>query len=173
MATKASKINDAFLNVMTTTLTEGGANAGVVTQFSTSLTTRDKIGILIHKAELYKTTDDPFTADGDGFQWGLTQIYNSGSVPTTIIATPGIVLFKRKIRQDCGTAATINMVTDPEEHIFPEPVLVHPASLYGLLQGVSQAGALIAYLRIYYKYVDLTEADYQEILQTIIIQNAL
>lgn len=155
--------------------TEGAANGGVITQFPTSLTTRDAVGVLIHRVE-FLTSDEitggcPHAANGRGYFVGLTQLYNAGSVPT--YNDPGVLAWRIK---SCMYLSAVDFKIHESPMVLDftdDPLLAHPAALYWFFKGVGQAAALTMSVRLKYSYRDLTSNEYQDILQTIVLQNAL
>lgn len=153
--------------------TEAAANGGVLTQIPTSLTTREKVGILIHSveflSELFKTGSSPFAANGDGYIVGLTQLFNAGAVPD--YNDPGVIEWHEELA--VVMAAGSHIISSPVRMVYPIPKLAHPASLYWFFQGIGQAAALTMNVRLEYSYRDLSSDEYQDIIQTIVLQNAL
>jgi hypothetical protein len=172
---KAKAISDRYLQNLDFRSDEATANAGKIYQVPTSFTVRDKVGLEIHEVEINfpGPLSTVFTATGDGFIWGCGQIYNNGIVPTSQIASPGILHWEELSRLECGTAANAIIGSMKFRREFAIPRIVHPASLFVFHKGVSQPNELISYWRIAYRYVELAEADYQEILQTVILQGSL
>jgi hypothetical protein len=154
----------------TAAATETGANTGVMAQVPSSLNTRDKVGILIHGYEMYFGATDIFAADADGVQFGLTQLYNQGTVPD--FGSPGLVDMQTYfIKAYSSVGVRVNVL--PYKVTFDNPRLCHPAALYWFFTGLGQPAALGCAIRMEYSYVDLSDAQYQDIIQTIILQNAL
>jgi hypothetical protein len=149
--------------------TEGAANGGTMNQIPSSLTTRDKTGILIHSYEIWGDAE-MFAADADGVAYGITQLYNAGTVPG--FGAPGVIDHQRKITKAYSSVG-VRIVEMPFKTVFDQPRLAHPAALYWYFTGVAQGAALTLYFRMEYSYVDLTDLQYQDIIQTIVLQNAL
>jgi hypothetical protein len=172
---KAKAISDRYLQNLDFRSDEAAANGGKIYQVPTSFTTSDKVGLEIHEIEINfpGPASTLFLATGDGFIWGCGQIYNNGIVPTSQIASPGILHWEEINRLECGTAANAIIVPLKFRREFATPRIVHPASLFVFHKGVSQPNELISYWRIAYKYVELSDQDYQEILQTVILQGRL
>jgi hypothetical protein len=149
--------------------TEAGANAGVIAQVPSSINTRDKVGVLVHSLEM-DFGSDPFAADADGITFGLTQLYNRGTIPGML--DPGVITYQ--IRQvKVYSSVGVMLKERPFRVVFDNPRLAHPAALYWFFQGLSQGAPLTANMRMEYSYVDLTDTQYQDIIQTVILQNAL
>jgi hypothetical protein len=172
---KALKAADMYQQILVMTLTEAAANGGIITAIPTSQTIRDKVGIEIYAYEFHMSGafGTEYAAVGDGVSFGLTQIQNGGIPPTTIASTPGIICFESDYRHEMGVAATATLIHRPYRVRFETPFLAHPAALFAFHQGVSQAAALTARHKIWYKYVDIADDMYQEIIQTIVLQNSI
>lgn len=157
---------------------EAAANGGVIVQVPSSLTTRDKVGILIHSIEFLpegvKTGAVPFvptTGSADGMKMGITQLYNGGVVPE--FNDPGVIDCAYKIAYNWTQVGHVEMNTFPLRFVFESPKLAHPAALYWFFQGIAQAAALTVNFRMEYSYRDLSDSEYQDIIQTIVLQNSL
>jgi hypothetical protein len=156
--------------------TEGGANAGIVVPFPSSISTRDPIGIEILRWFLgVSAPADVFTAAADGFFTGLTQLWNNGAPPSLASAGAygGLVDFHKITRSDAGTAANAYIMDACFFWDLPYPQLVHPAAIFAFIQGISQPGALTVSIGMEYRYVELSDKQFQDILQTIIVANSL
>jgi hypothetical protein len=152
---------------------EASANSGKVIQFPTSITTRDRVGIEVITLEQdFTFVVDPLAVYNSGFAWGLTQLYNAGTAPTGIY-DPGVVILQRIMNRKFGTAATELNVDQMFTLRLSEPMLTHPASLYAFIIGYGQTNPLPINMRVLFRYVDLDEKTYQDLLQTIIAQNVL
>ena len=173
MAVKKSTKGDQYAQWMQVTLQEPAANTGIVEAFPTSITTREKVGVKILAAHLYHNHTNLFSGTGDGLAFGLLQLYKDGNAPYTMVSPVGIIGLRTIYSNDRGVAATSIFTESPIDLNLRAPVLCHPASLYASILGISQVNPITAYMRIYFEYVDLTDEEYQEILQTVIIQNAL
>lgn len=162
----------------TVDLTEAAANGGIIQQIPTSLTTRDRTGILIHEvgiqfsmANLANPLTYAFTATTDGFFWGISQLYNAGAVPDS--NAPGILEHQFICRSDVGTAANAVFLQFPITIKYDTPLLAHAASIYLFCKGNSQPNALTYRMRVSYSYTTLNQDQYMDILQTIILNNQL
>lgn len=164
---------------ITLKLLETAANGGIVTQFPTSLTTRDKTGIEIWRWMVeFNSKDNYLAADLDSLKVGITQLYGGGVTPggtSQIVGSSvaGVVDWRVFSVDDHGTPATTIMAQNNLVFDLPHHPIVHPASVYGFVKGESQSNPIECYISLEFTYVDLTEQDYLDILQTIIVQNSL
>lgn len=171
---KMQKLADMYSQRTVIAVQELAANGGIVEPVPSSYTTRDRVGLLINQIEFFMNDPDPapFAATGDGYKLYVGQLFNNGAIPNTP-ATPGLILLHWVQLTQFAAAAGGLWRKRPDNFTFPEPKLVHPAALYVGMEGIAQAGALDGHFTIHYKYIDLAEADYLEIMQTIILQNAI
>lgn len=158
--------------------TEAAANGGVIVQVPSSLTTRDRVGILIHCVEFLpegvKTGVVPLISGAgtpDGIKMGITQLYNGGTVPE--FNDPGVIDCRYKVVYDATAVAFVDFAVFPLRFEYATPKLAHPAALYWFFQGITQAAALSMNFRMEYSYRDLSDTEYQDIIQTIVLQNSL
>jgi hypothetical protein len=152
---------------------EDVAGQGKATAFPTSISTAERIGIEIFRAEYLveiATLTALMLAAADTMMFGLTQI--EANIPDNNNPhLAGVIDHKELVLM---AAPTGPMVQFPLVTEFPEPILVHPASLYGWQRGENLGGVMGAvHVKIWFKYVDLAEKDYTDILQTIIMQNVI
>jgi len=176
MAKQTARVSDRPQSI-TLTIEEAVAITGTVTQFPTSLTTRDKVGLLIKKIEFLIEQASWATIVGAGDHGaiiGVTQLYNGGVAPTIDqLEAPGLVGLVRFLKFGITEVGILNYREPCEVNLPDDGILVHPASLYGFIRGYGIGVAIEGRIRMTYTYQDLSDAEYQEILQTIIIQNAL
>lgn len=163
------------LQILTKTYTQTAANTQIVSQVGTSYSAKDKVGIEISRIEYYPAAVNFYmeevAAANEYFYFGLTQLYSAGAAPT-LPSRAGVVDWNL-IGNFFSTAVGRELLRLPIIFEPPEPVLVHPASLYAFCQSANLANAITIYLRMWFRYVDLTDAEFQEILQTILIQDTL
>jgi len=146
------------------------ADTTTTEQFPTSQTIRDKVGILISRIEVHFVAADitALNAAGDCVQAFVFQLLNNIPAGTTPWPVGGIYWGEKN---HPGAAVSVINEDGMLDWRPSEPILVHPASLFA---GVSSTGtglACDATFRITFKYVDLEDADYQDLFQTIIAQN--
>jgi hypothetical protein len=54
------------------------------------------------------------------------------------------------------------------------PLIAHPAAIYAWARGVGLGGVLTGLTaKIWFRFIALTDADYADILQTVIMQNVI
>lgn len=166
-ATIAYEDRDQFAVVR---ITQTGVDTTTNEQFPTSQTIRDKVGILISRIEVHFLAVDitALNAAGDAVQAYVFQLLNNVPIGTDPWPMGGI--FFREISHPGAAVSVINQ----DGHIDwtpVEPILVHPASLFAGIASTGTGLACDATFRITFKYVELEDADYQDLFQTIIAQN--
>lgn len=71
-------------------------------------------------------------------------------------------------------APTANLIQSGDHlYVPPEPLLAHPDALFFTGVGQTLAADIHAYCRVGFVYKDLTDDEYQDILQGILIQNVI
>lgn len=144
------------------------ANNGNTVQFPTGMTNQDRVGILIHQVEydfsgVYLAL---LAAAADQIHASLHQIQTQNGV------TSGRLGLISHMHIDFVAAAG-GISTQPWKIRFDEPVLAHPAALYGTVCGQNLAAVVAGRIRIGFTYVDLAEADYVDLWQTILMPNLI
>jgi hypothetical protein len=156
-------------------LTQSGLNVGMIEQVATSYSTKDPIGIEIHQLDWYPYMENwsaaVLDAIGEFFFWGLTQLYKAGTAPS-LPNEAGMVDFEVEAYHE-KTAVGFKTFQWPRKWIPKEPILVHPASLYLFCGSSGLDSACSIYMTMWFKYVDLSQQEFQDILQTIILQDQL
>jgi hypothetical protein len=152
------------------------ASTPVISAVPTSISMAEKIGIEIVEAKVFLYNNgwaaEGLVAAGDGMFAGLTQMYRGGT-PPTYPNDQGVIMYERYTRAFL-TGVGFSDVKQPIFHkVFPEPILVHPAALYAFTGGVSVATVCSARFDIGFRYVELTDKDYQDILQGVLLQDTL
>jgi len=176
MAAQTTKRTDRIQFSVAFTTGEGVAGEGAYTAFKTAIDASVPTGIEILSAEYFIHPDEiaKIVAAKDGITFGLTQI--ASNLPKigagTVVSIPAGVIDFHHI--DDTAAVFSGPIHLPFRRDFPEPPLVHPASLYLFQRGESivALGSLSA-CRITFRYVPLSDKEYQDILQTIIAQNVI
>lgn len=164
-------------------LVEATTNGGKITQVPTSFSTKDKIGIEILRAEYFVRDQDGasltggLVADGSKVSFGLCQLYKS-NVPPLSPLEPGVVDFNviSHVNLETGTMANLRRQSEivwPLERDYPGGILVHPASIYAWIRGTDAAQEMEVDIWLTFRYVDLSNEDYLDILQNVILQNQL
>ena len=154
-------------------VTEPGIGGGHIIQFPSSFSTADEKGIEIIRCTFETTIHlhDIHIADEDSFIWGITQLYTNGAPPAAHV-TPGVVYYEKHVL-NVITAVGVMLDTKVWSHEFSVPPVVHPASIYGFVQGFGAPAAITGYLSIDFRVIDLPPEDYKDILQSILIQNQI
>jgi hypothetical protein len=167
------------IQVAIQTVIQTGADIGKATKFATSIGSSEQRGIEIVKVNY---------AIGDGLQHlsgvnstviiGLCAIEKN--VPDPSVSDPahlwpaGMLDAAYFIVPDdfSGTAES-SMVYDVMHNFDDNPIIVHPNSLYACMNTRDAGGAMTGIVTIYFRYVDLSAEDYNDILQSFMLQNII
>jgi hypothetical protein len=163
------KREDKYANLLVQSVTLSAANTITFEEINIGLNIFDKIGLLIHRLEYEPSanTMQEMTADGDSVTIALTQ---SNSL-TTLVATEVEVIDRRVWRRhDYGAAAAAEIHDDiltGDFMFFPGGgLLVPPKPLYVGASSNGLASAAVFHVRLYFSIVQLTDAEYLELLET-------
>lgn len=178
MAKKKGASLDNKLNYATLTVAETVAGNGKTEQFPTNLSAAERIGIEIHQIQyLFTGLGAILNAEAAQILTGICQIGTKIPDPSgedDQISPNGTVhLCKLECTgTDLGAAAG-QIDQDKFYDLSAAPPVVHPAALYGSVM-TDNAGAVgKVHIRIGFRYVELTEQDYTDILQTVLYQNII
>ena len=171
MATKKSKVDR--VQRASVYVASGAAGAGAATAFDTNMSASDKRGIEILKIQYDIESSEIFDASGESVTLALTQV--GANIPALGGDDPDTLNPPGALDHASFFAAGIPVSgVWSKMHDFSNcPLLAHPASLYGTIDGESLGGVVNGYITIYFRYVDLADDDYNDILQSYIVQNVL
>lgn len=165
MATKV----DMYVNLITKTISASAANALTFDTIDVGLNIFDKVGLLICRLEYDVSggTLADLDQDGDAVQFGLT----SSNDITSLSALQSEVLDVITInRYDAGTAGNATFFDKPIIHDFSTlpggGLLIAPKPLHVATAASGMSAPASAVLRLYFVMIQLTDADYLELLQT-------
>jgi hypothetical protein len=168
---KTSNGIDQYMNVYFTNLVEPTLNTGIVQALVSSITAKDKKGMLIHRVDwMFDAVSlaAAINAAGDQIFCALSNFANN-AVAYVNAQQNGII--------DCFKLGAQNAINEPTyrnyaiTREFPMPFICHPASLYFHMRGIAASDVAIAEVRLFYTFIELTDIEYQEMLQNYILQN--
>jgi len=149
-------------------ITETAANTLTFEQLQTGLSVADRIGWIIQRIEttLGVATPGYFNGTTDTLNWGLAQ---NSSLSTVTLDNPNIKYLRKLCRTDFGTAASasIDNITYVDDYtgLAGGGILVVPQPLYGFVQGGGLSAAASINMKIWVKAINLTDADYFNLVQ--------
>jgi hypothetical protein len=160
-------------------LEEAIAGNGIAVPFPSTVNAAEKVGIEIHEVQ--------FFLGAPGFVLDAPQsivVMALGQIESRIPAVVGdgpqvfpngtVALARWEATEDIATALVNGLlVQDIFRDLSSNPILVHPAALFGMIISDNAGAVARGWVRIGFKYVELTDADYNDILQTVLYQNVI
>lgn len=160
-------------------LTQAAADTALAVQFDTRIGVEELKGIEISRVQYmvqnpYAVFQNPDT----GLVIGLGQIAVNIPNPAWTTASaiwPTGTLDVAHIRatEDIHIAGDTKVLQDIVHDFGDNTLVCHPASLYAMLQTDNGGAAAICSCIIGYRYIDLDEAAYRDIMQGYILQNKI
>lgn len=157
------------------------ANDGIITAMNSNYTRADKVGLLIQRIEYVVALTELQTAlavVGDQLTVGITQLYNGGVAPGLLPLGTGTRQPIIDMKHFCmGSAAGIPLPLPRDiittEYPVGRELLAHPSAIYGFARGSSLAGTVNFYVRLFYTIKELSDDDYNELVQNVLLQDIL
>jgi len=165
---KTKNPSDLYTSRAIFTPTESAANTLTFEKLETGLSIYDKIGWVIARVEarLSAATLALFNGTGDSLSLGITM---SNSIISIGDDNPAVYSNIALVRLDFGTAANaeIGQRTYIKDYstLPGGGLLVLPNPLYAGIQGVGLTGAASANISLFYQAVELSDADYFNLIQ--------
>jgi hypothetical protein len=166
---KSKKMADKFSNVARVSVTMSAAQTLTFNELNTGIAIFDKAAWIIHRIEYYfgVSTVNEMTADGDYLVVGLSTNNSITSIATTL---PQVIDMVRLYRHDFGAAASGSLLVQPLVRSFedlPGGGLIVPGDkLYLGMDTVGLANAGFCEARIRFSYMQLSQADYWELVES-------
>ena len=174
-ATTSSRNIDTYVNTVGISKaipsTAGQANEKVSSAYSS----KDRVGMIIHEVEYtFSLLQALFDSAGDGIRFGLS-VASVQSDTGNAVSDAGVMDFNIISRFDIGTAAIgeIRDHTVVRKNFSTYPgggLLVHPAFLYVWIYTQATLGTTAdLYTRIRYTVTALSDSDYMDLWQNMIL----
>jgi len=165
-----AKKKDEYPQFMRLSVTQSAANSTTFSQLSLGLTMFEYAGIVINKIEytISKATLALMTADQDSIDVAVT---GSNSLTSLANNQPEVYDSLNLQRQDLGAASFVGpgLLKFPWQHDFagwPGGGMLVPAQdLYLAMGSAGLGSAGTAYIRLWFRMISLSSADYLEIVQ--------
>lgn len=160
------KVKDQFANLAVISGTQSGTNATTSTELVTGISLGQGVGFLIDQIDYFPnlSTLALLTTSEDYFDMTLgTQTEEIGADNSRVLDT------KRVCRLDLGTAASGLLFELPLTKIFSPSLIVATPRLFFTLSSSGLASAGGAVIRMYYRYIELTSAEYLELAETFVL----
>lgn len=168
MAKTGSSVAGLFTSQATLSNVESAANTLTFTQLQTGLSIYDHVGWILGRLEfrLSNTVPALFNADGDALSIAITQ---NNAAAALSQSDPAIIYLLQIRRTDYGTAASGELRSNTFEVDFSTlpggGILVLPNPLYLASVGSGLTGPSTVTARLYFQPVDLSDADYFNLVQ--------
>jgi hypothetical protein len=156
----------------------GSASTPSNPQISTAYSTKDPVGMIIHRVEYeYSNVIENLNTTLDAVRIGLSTI-SQQAVGGHNIDTAGVIDWNRILRIDYGTAAEAKV----KPHLLMKDfstlpkggILVHPAFLYAwAYTEAALTGAAEINLKLWYTIIALSDKDYLDLWQNMIITSTI
>jgi len=161
----ATGVNDLYANMGTTTVTLNGATI-VFSELQTGISLGQGMGIIIDQFDYYFPFDNI-----DGLATGEQMIAawtTSNSITSLSVTNRAVIHNSIMGRVDMGTAASGQILQQPNQHKFTPPIIVAAPRIYLACKGVSGQSNTIS-SRILFRYLKLTPQEYLELAETFIL----
>lgn len=160
---------DQYVNMLVQTITMSAANTLTFSEINIGLNLFDKVGLLVNRIEYHPTlaTLQDIDTDGDSISIGLT---TNNTLASLNPSNAAVIDLQQLHRVDAGAAANAILVQTPLIHDFSTlrggGMLIAPKPLYIAMMSAGLTAAGVAYFRLYFSLVQLSDAGYLELLQT-------
>lgn len=150
---------DRFANQFIGSVTESSAGVLTFAELNFGMQLRDRVALVIDSIRwwLFVDTVALMTAAGDDIYLAITQ---SDSVASLQAPTDSrIVDLITLTRADFGTAASAGIFQMPLMTEFSPPLIMLPHKVYAAIASTGLASPVTAYLRIYYRVVNISRDE--------------
>jgi len=164
----ASKKTDTFANVAAIKVTESAAATQTSAKFAFPFSIMDKMALIVNRIEYWMASYAQLNTANDIFYAALT----AAAAVTDIAnqADPLIIDSFSTVRIDMGTAASGLIVSQPYIKDFSSlpggGLLMAPAPLYGMVQGVGTTPLAACFIKLFYTYVELSTDEYWQLVES-------
>jgi hypothetical protein len=162
---------DNYVQVYRHELAETGAGLGNEEPMVTSITARDRKGILVSRIEYAPSRGllDELAADDDEFWFYLTCIRHA-TIPNNP-DKPGIIDWNDIRVNDIPAAGPSQLIITPIIKEYKEPLILHPAALYFGIKSSGIVGTWPLHILMHYKMIDLSDDLWRELFESALMQN--
>lgn len=166
MATK--KAMDAYANYAAVMVTESAPSTLTTAKFAFPFSIMDKMALLISRIEYWIGDMGVLNSSGDSLVIGLAAA--STLVVANNQADPTIIDSMSYNRFDIGTAASGLFFSNPFVKDFSDlpggGLLVAPNPLYAFIKAGGTSTAANAWVKLFYTYMTLADADYWQLVES-------
>lgn len=162
------------------TMREAIIDEGGYTKFPTSIAANEKVGIEITRIQYDLLNPECLENVASAVGFSVGQIAANFAEPTpaagaNLLGYPTGCLDKAVIISagDVQVAGDMKVYETIVHDFSNTPLLAHPAALYAQIISSNTGALAIGYCVIHFRYVDLTDAEFMDLLQGYIVQNAI
>ena len=155
---------DKYVSILGTSITMDVINTLKFEEILIGLNIFDKVALEIVRIEYEPTVAVYSDLDDDGDYFGIA--LTSSSSITTFNLEETQVIDSMQVATKAFTAAGYNHYITPIVREFNEPILVAPRPLYVAASSGGMTVVGSANIRIYFRIVPLTPAEYLELIET-------
>jgi hypothetical protein len=178
MATKKGLL-DQYPQTVTLRATEAVVTDGVIMQVPSSYSMRDRVGMEIIGWDVLPYGAAGWlsflAADGDYLGIGLSHLFRGGTIPAIEEPTGMIDMDLLYLEYFSVTAAGMQKtyMDNVRRHMLHQPIIAHPASLW--VWAITFAGAvpLDVIVKVHYRLIEITDAQWQELFESILIRDTI
>lgn len=176
---KTKGLLDQYPQTVTVRVTEAVAEDGAIVQVPSSYSMRDRVGMEILGYNIMPygafAWRGMLAADKDFLGAGLSHLFRGGSIPA-IEEPTGLIDAYLRYRENTIVSAVgeITIVEEPAVRIvFPQPLIAHPASVWAWVKGFQVSAVVDLIFRINYRLIDLSDSQWQELFESILIRDTI
>lgn len=166
MAAKSK--TDTFANLAAVCPTETAAGTAAYLKFAFPFSIMDKMGLVINRIEYWPGNLNALNSSTDNIVFGLS--ISSSITDLNDQSNPAIVDSGRIQRIDIGTAASGLLIEEPVVKDFSSlpggGLLVAPNPLYGFVQSTGASGGMLAWIKLFYTYMELSADEYWQLVES-------
>ncbi len=159
---------EKYVNIANIYMAESAANTLTFRQLQTGIAVFAKTAMLVHRIE-YRVTPASLTQMANVADELRVALVTTTSLVDLITQAAGITDMMEWKTQISGAPATQVWYNEPIVHEFgnlPSKGLLMPGtSVYGAIKGVSMTNPCVAYMRLYFSYMEMKGDDYFELVQ--------
>jgi len=165
MAAGITSRQDLYANIMAQEVVESAANTITSAEVRMAISIGERIGMLIDQIDYFVTEASlAVWGDRDTILAALSTRSDLTSLTTAFNERSVIHLFQ--LTHKISTSGRTDLLM-PFQHQFFPPLITVPnrGSLYLYVQGISMGQAITIQARVYFRYVDLTDATFLELAE--------
>lgn len=165
----ARKNEDRFSNIASFEVVQSGINVLTYAELVTGISLGTGIGMLIDQIDYIPSAGsiNMMTTSADVIVMALATSNTSASLTT--ISDRRLIHSMSLFRFDMGTAGSGSLIRTPMSYQFFPPMIIAAPRLYLGMASVGLSGAANGTVRVYFRYIDLTDKEYLELAETFIL----